>query len=46
MISCKYNSFLLDMVDCYLTSQFYHKSVRSCSIFVEKESRFYVGFGV
>ena len=38
--------FLVDMVNCYWTSQFYHKSVRSCFILLKKESRIYTGSGV
>ena len=34
------------MVDCYSTSQFYHKPVRSCFILWQKESRIYAGSGV
>ena len=37
---------LVDMVNCYWTSQFYHKSVRSCFILQQKESRIYAGSGV
>lgn len=37
---------LVDMVNCYWTSQFYHKSVRSCFILLKKESRIYAGSGV
>lgn len=37
---------LVDMVNCYWTSQFYHKSVRSCFILSKKESRIYAGSGV
>lgn len=37
---------LVDMVNCYWTSQFYHKSVRSCFILQQKESCIYAGSGV
>lgn len=34
------------MVDCYWTSQFYHKPVRSCFILTKKKARIYAGCGV
>lgn len=34
------------MVDCYWTSQFYHKPVRSCFILTKKKARIYEGCGV
>ncbi len=38
MVSYRYNSFQVDMVNCYLTSQFYHKPVRSCSVLTKKKA--------
>ena len=38
MVSYRYNSFQVDMVDCYWTSQFYHKPVRSCLILAKKKA--------
>ena len=46
MVSYKYNSFQVDMVNCYWISQFYHKPVRSCSFLAKKKVRFYAGLGV
>ena len=40
MVSYRYNSFQVDMVNCYWTSQFYHKPVRSCSILAKKKPDF------
>src|SRR5699024_9980518 len=37
---------LVDMVNCYWISQFYHKPVRSCFILLKKESCIYAGSGV
>ena len=46
MLSYRYNSFQVGMVDCYWTSQFYHKPVRSCAILAKKKARIYAGYGV
>jgi len=40
------NSFQVDMADCYSTSQFYHKPVRSCFILSKKKHQKYVGVSV
>ena len=46
MVSYRYSSFRVDMVDCFLLIRFYHKPVRSCLIFMKKKSLFYAGFRV
>ena len=46
MVSYRYNSFQVDMVDCYWIFQFYHKPVRSCFILAKKKARIYAGCGV
>lgn len=38
MVSYRYNSFQVDMVNCYWSSQFYHKPVRSCSVLEKKKA--------
>lgn len=37
---------VVDMGNCYWTSQFYHKPVRSCFILAKKKARIYAGCGV
>lgn len=46
MVSYRYNSFQMDMVDCYSTFQFYHKPVRRCFILAKKKARTYADYGV
>ena len=40
MVSYRYNSFQVDMVNCFSSTQFYHKPVRSCSILAKKKPDF------
>jgi len=40
MVSYRYNSFRVGMVNCFLTTQFCHKPVRSCSILAKKKPDF------
>ena len=40
MVSYRYNSFRADMVNCYCTSQLYHKPVRIVLFYTKKNSVF------